>query len=292
MARYRKIDPRIWNDEKFNELSLRAKLIFLFILTHPSQTFLGAFRATREGLAIELGIPQEGFAEGFAEPFDELLSKGLIMYSQKVKTVYAPNFLKYNFPDNPNQVRGFDVALDFIPEGDLLRFVLWNSARIVHESQRDSFIKALPKPFADGFEEGLPEGFAEPFRKSLPKLRAKNQEPRIDKPPLVPPSTSQAEEQGAEADEAAASAPSEPATEKRVSSKRGTRLTAEAIPDEWTAWLEKEDPALDPKKVYEEFHDYWVGIPGQRGVKLDWFATFRNSCRRQRFGAHCNTNVN
>ncbi len=28
------------------------------------------------------------------------------------------------------------------------------------------------------------------------------------------------------------------------------------------------------------FTDYWHAAPGQRGVKLDWFATFRNWCRR------------
>ena len=27
------------------------------------------------------------------------------------------------------------------------------------------------------------------------------------------------------------------------------------------------------------FHDYWIGIPGQRGVKLDWQATWRNRIR-------------
>ena len=30
MGRYRKIDPRIWNDEKFSLLSDKAKLLFLF----------------------------------------------------------------------------------------------------------------------------------------------------------------------------------------------------------------------------------------------------------------------
>lgn len=36
----------------------------------------------------------------------------------------------------------------------------------------------------------------------------------------------------------------------------------------------------DPKKVAEAFCDYWRALPGARGVKLDWDATFRNWCRR------------
>jgi hypothetical protein len=54
MARYRKIAPRIWNDEKFGELSDDAKLIFFLLLTHPHMTALGAMRATLAGLAAEL----------------------------------------------------------------------------------------------------------------------------------------------------------------------------------------------------------------------------------------------
>jgi hypothetical protein len=55
MARYRKIDPRIWNDQKFRELSDDAKIVFFLLLTHPHMTALGAMRATVAGLAAELG---------------------------------------------------------------------------------------------------------------------------------------------------------------------------------------------------------------------------------------------
>lgn len=37
MASYRKIDPRIWNDERFRVLTDSGKLAFLFVLTHPSE---------------------------------------------------------------------------------------------------------------------------------------------------------------------------------------------------------------------------------------------------------------
>src|SRR5437660_1331440 len=29
----------------------------------------------------------------------------------------------------------------------------------------------------------------------------------------------------------------------------------------------------------DEFRDYWHGVPGTRGCKLDWEATWRNRCR-------------
>jgi hypothetical protein len=30
----------------------------------------------------------------------------------------------------------------------------------------------------------------------------------------------------------------------------------------------------------EKFRDYWAAQPGQKGVKTDWPATWRNWCRR------------
>jgi hypothetical protein len=67
-VKYRKIDPRIWNDAKFRELSDKGKLVFLFVLTHPCMTALGAMRGTMAGLAAELGWPAEAFQEAFRAP--------------------------------------------------------------------------------------------------------------------------------------------------------------------------------------------------------------------------------
>lgn len=36
---------------------------------------------------------------------------------------------------------------------------------------------------------------------------------------------------------------------------------------------------VNPDRVLDEFRDYWNGIPGARGKKLDWPGTYRNRCR-------------
>lgn len=66
---------------------------------------------------------------------------------------------------------------------------------------------------------------------------------------------------------------------KKKTTDRGSRLTIDALPDDWKAFAEAEEPDLDPEKAFEDFHDYWVGVPGAKGVKLDWFATWRNFLR-------------
>ena len=61
---------------------------------------------------------------------------------------------------------------------------------------------------------------------------------------------------------------------------RGTRIKAGAIiPEEWRQWAEAEG-ATGIDAMWLEFVDYWIGVSGQKGVKSDWFATWRNNVRR------------
>ena len=62
-------------------------------------------------------------------------------------------------------------------------------------------------------------------------------------------------------------------------SKKGSRLEIEKLPPQWEYFCKHERPDLIPLKVFEQFHDYWVAAPGQKGVKADWFATWRNWVR-------------
>lgn len=66
---------------------------------------------------------------------------------------------------------------------------------------------------------------------------------------------------------------------------KGTRL-----PDDWQPshelieWAQQERPdlAYRLKGIVEHFRDYWHSIPGAKGRKLNWDATFRNWVRNQR----------
>jgi len=144
MAKFRKVDVRIWNDKNFNDLSSYGKLVFLFVLTHPSLTPLGAMRATIEGLHSELkDVPMEAFREAFA--------KGLIRYDAKACFVWLPNFMKYNKPENPNVLKSWVGSWDALPEcalKDELYIVL------------KDFAEGLTEGFREGFREAFTEGFA------------------------------------------------------------------------------------------------------------------------------------
>ena len=73
----------------------------------------------------------------------------------------------------------------------------------------------------------------------------------------------------------------QPVTSNHIKeNKRGTRLAKEFLfPGEWLAFCKQERPDLQPVQTFEKFKDYWISQAGQKGVKLDWFATWRNWVR-------------
>ena len=134
MARYRKIDIRIWNDRKFRELDDKAKLAFFLVLTHPDTNQLGMLRSRSVALAMELGWHPDVMSDAILM----LCQMGMLMVDDKAGFIFIPNFLKYNPPNGPNAVKGWEGLLDQMPECDLL----------------DHAISSL-KPFVDGLSEGL-----------------------------------------------------------------------------------------------------------------------------------------
>lgn len=70
---------------------------------------------------------------------------------------------------------------------------------------------------------------------------------------------------------------------RKENTTRGSRLSADWIaPNDFIKFCQTERPDLTPQFVIEEFRDYWVSVPGAKGVKADWFATWRNWVRRQK----------
>jgi uncharacterized protein YdaU (DUF1376 family) len=60
----------------------------------------------------------------------------------------------------------------------------------------------------------------------------------------------------------------------------GKRLASNFnFPKEWEEFCQQTRPELHPTKTFDQFKDYWTSVAGQKGVKLDWFATWRNWVR-------------
>lgn len=70
---------------------------------------------------------------------------------------------------------------------------------------------------------------------------------------------------------------------------RGTRLSPDfVLPDEWVEFCKQQRPDLIPREVFDSFRDYWIAQPGQKAVKLDWAATWRQWVRNTRVSTNTN----
>ena len=159
-ARYRKIDPRIWNDEKFRTLSDNGKLAFLFPL-HPRPTHmtaLGAMRGTIPGLAAELGWTTHQFQSALKG----CLSQGIVEACEKASWIGIPNFLRYNEPAGPNAVtKAWVSALDLLPECTEKRRLIQRCRTYL--SKEGAMPSDMPLDMPSGMPSGMPESRPMPY---------------------------------------------------------------------------------------------------------------------------------
>lgn len=79
-----------------------------------------------------------------------------------------------------------------------------------------------------------------------------------------------------------------PATPKGVSAPKGAETSrGTRLPDDWRPdhqgfgyAMQTLGPNVDPERELDRFRDYWRAVPGAKGRKADWPATWRNWIRR------------
>ena len=246
MARFRKIDTRIWNDAKFRELSDQEKLIFLFLLTHPHMTSLGAMRAGIAGLADELGWSFETVSKGFTK----LFRKVFLEYDEKACFLALPNFLKYNLPENPNVVKSWKESLIYFLNANLNSLSLQG-------------LKGLPKPFLASFER-VCQTVSKPFQNSFEYPNPNRTEIERE------PEGSVCSSSGSNIARAR-----EPNGKSKSTDTRAPAADF-VLTDELRSWAETAAPEIDPEAEAERFRDHYA----RDGTKfVDWQAAFRKWMR-------------
>jgi hypothetical protein len=73
------------------------------------------------------------------------------------------------------------------------------------------------------------------------------------------------------------------ANKSRTPATKGTRLPSDfSISEEMREWAMTKHPLTDIDAETEAFIDYWRGVAGAKGLKLDWSGTWRNWIRRSK----------
>jgi hypothetical protein len=119
-AKFRKIDPRIWTDERFVALDSDGKLLALWILTST--------RINRCGILIwsaGLASDETGLSRDCIDTvFDTVCHTMNWPYDTVSKALFMPRFFKHNTPPNPKALKGMLSDLDDIPTFDVKPLLL------------------------------------------------------------------------------------------------------------------------------------------------------------------------
>jgi len=141
MARYRKIDPRFWKDEKVLALSQAEKVIALYAITAQSNR-IGLFNFSPAMAAEDLEMSAETFGKGFGKVRENLGWH----FDERYRILYLPTWWKYNKPENPNVLKACLGDLHEIPQTPLV-IDFANNLRYLPEIFHATFRERLPEPF-------------------------------------------------------------------------------------------------------------------------------------------------
>jgi hypothetical protein len=210
-ARFRKLYPRFWRDEKVMRLNMEEKTVAAYCLTGPQSNRCGIYSFSTALAAEDLGtLPQT-----FAERFEGVLQTLKWRFDSALRVLYIPTWWKWNRPDNANQLIAALKDLEEVPETLLLQDFAANT-------------RYLEGTFGVTFAKRLGERLA--------GVRPQEQEQEQEK------------EQEQERERKSPKTPSPPDWLRQVLFPNG--LDASEVRDalkDWFAWIEQRGrPALDP----------------------------------------------
>lgn len=113
---YRKIDTRIWNDEKFRTLSNEGKYFFIYLLTCPHSTAWGAYVLDDLYVQADLGYS----LQKIKQLWNELANSKLTIRDTKTRLVCFPNWFKYNPPANEKTAIACIRGIMTLPKSEIL----------------------------------------------------------------------------------------------------------------------------------------------------------------------------
>ncbi|GBR70964.1 hypothetical protein [Gluconobacter kanchanaburiensis] len=251
MARIRSIHPGLWTDEAFATLSMAARVLIMGIWNHADDG--GGFEWKPLTLKMRI-FPADNV--DVAALLEELSSSNLILeYDEDGKRFGAVrNFGKWQRAQKPDR---FCPMPSEIREYAGTVHVLSKEERKKNDTATGSKAKETPDNSDQSLTGTVPVADLENRREEGRKVRKEEGNTSL---------TSFESERA-----------QNPKSEK---SKRASRLPADWQPTPDQVQF-AEASQVDPVRTAEVFRDYWLGVPGAKGCKADWDATWRNWVRRE-----------
>lgn len=164
-GRYYRVSPAFWIDHDWDD---DTRLAALYVLTCPHRNTEGLFRMPLTYAATDLGWA----ARRFEKALRRLISDCFVEYDRDASVCLIVNALKWQTPDNPNQVKAAMKAVRQLPETPLL-----NRFRTLAATHSQRLTEALDQEL--GEQIGDPHNSTSSSNSSTPESYA-NGEDSVD----------------------------------------------------------------------------------------------------------------
>ena len=175
--RFRKIEIRMWTDQKFRKLSPMppsGQSLWFYLLSGPHTSIIpGLFKARRGGIAEELAWTLEAFDAAF----NEIASQQMAEADWQAGVVWIPNAIKCNPPQSPNVITAWRKEWPLIPECDLKTKALEAMRLAVSELVQNN--QAYCLRFNSEFAKPSGKPSAKPSRKPSAKAMSNQEQEQL-----------------------------------------------------------------------------------------------------------------
>lgn len=283
--KHAQVNMAIWNDEDWLDLPPAAQHLYLLLWIHPGLSYAGVVEWRPSRLAAKAG----GWTvEEVRRAADCLEARLFIVVDEATEECLIRSWVRFDgLLKQPIMAVSFANARAEASSRDIRAVIVHEALRLQQREPnlagwgRRQVQELLGQRSLDPRERELP---ADPFTPgvtpaSTPDLGVKaggggNPKPYPPSTPTPPPTPL--------LPYTADSATEPESAPKKSPRKRGSRVPEGFAVDEgMKAWAAEVAPDVDVAATTVEFIDYWAAIPGARGVKLDWVATWRNWIRRR-----------
>ncbi len=181
---YRQVDVHLHGDTKFLALTPETpsgRGLFKHLLICPELGPLpGVIRSGAAAMAEVLEWPPDSFLERF----EELIREHLVEVDWKARLIFLTNGIRYNAPDNPNQVIGWARHWNALPDSSL-KSVIWASYLAHFKSDAERRRKEIQAGTRDQRQD--PEALLKAFLENIAKPGAALPEGEMESIPAPAP---------------------------------------------------------------------------------------------------------
>jgi len=247
VSEYRKIGIRLWRSEKFKKVDLTAKLMYVYFLTNPHSNTIGLYEIPPLYIPLDTDLKNGAINRAIKD----LCEIGLISFDHKNDLILVERWLDHSPITNKKHCMGAITKVLNIATSPLKTQRI---QELIVETDRFNGLNTKLKDFLK-HSPIIPLSDDSPMIAYPHDKDNDNDNGDIEYPPTEPP----------------------------LKSKRGTRWKEQPLPEEWYEWTREKFGWTEERAInqFMIFTDYWIAKPGRGGIKLDWFATWRNWCRKE-----------